>query len=361
MGEKVTPPPTASGGGSSNGNTGGGAIIGENPIRELAPGVWETPVLVGGEAGAQGVSLRAAADTVRRETETVAFQVEEQRSAAKARVIEAETALVQAERALNDAKRALSRREEIAEAARKQLARMGVASYTNLYGADDPDVLAMTGQTMRASVVREYSGTVMVGADKSQARATAGLDEAKAQVKKLSKVRNTAKAGLAETRKGLADTEASLAKLVTEASALSFDDPADPGDSAPALPELPDGALQSTTTGGDPAAGLRPDPALSALLATDLTVTYPIAADWNFVDSWGFERAGGRDPARATTCSRGTAAPWWRWRTASSECPPTASAASPSTCTVARATGTTTPTSRRSPTASTVSRLRRGR
>lgn len=293
VGETVTPPPAQGGGG---GNTGGGAVIGENPIAELAPGLWETPVLVGGEAGVQGVSLRETATKVRKEAESVAFSVEEQRSSAKARVIEAETALVQAERALNNSRKDLTKREATAELARKQLARMSVASYTNLYGENDPDILALTGQTMRASVVREYSGTVMVGADKNQANASDGLKGAQSKVKKLTTTRDSAKAALAETRKGLADTETSLAKVVSEASSLSFDDPEVPDDTTPELPEvaeLPDGALENTTTGGAPV-GQGPDPALGALLANDLTVTFPIAGNWNFIDSWGFERAGGK-------------------------------------------------------------------
>ena len=296
VGEDITPPAATTGsGGSNGGNTGGGAVIGDNPISELAPGIWETPVLVGGEAGVQGVSLRETATKVRKEAESVAFSVEEQRSAAKARVIEDETALVQAERALNNARKDLTKREATAELARKQLARMSVASYTNLYGENDPDILALTGQTMRASVVREYSGTVMVGADENQSKAKGGLDDAQQVVKELTTTRDSAKAALAESRKGLADTEASLAKVVTEASALSFDDPEDPNDTGPALPELaelPEGALENTTTGGDPV-GLAPDAALGALLANDLTVTFPIAGDWNFIDSWGFERGGG--------------------------------------------------------------------
>lgn len=294
VGEVVTPPPAPSGdpGDAGGSNTGGGAVVGSSPIRELAPGIWETPVLVGGEAGVQGVSLRETATKVRKEAESVAFSVEEQRSAAKARVIEAETALVQAERAVNNARKDLDSREATSELARKQLSRMSVASYTNLYGENDPDVLALTGQTMRSSVVREYSGTVMVGADENQVSASKGLESAQASVKKLTTAREGAKAALAESRKGLADTEASLAKVVSEASSLTFDDPDVPDETTPALPELPEGALATTTAGGSPEAQ-QPDAALAALLANDLTVTYPIAGDWNFIDSWGFERAGG--------------------------------------------------------------------
>lgn len=298
VGEPVTPPGNSES--SGGGNTGGGAVIGENPIRELAPGVWETPVLIGGQAGVQGVSLRETVTKVRKEAESAAFTVDEQRSASKAGVIGAETAMVQSERALNEARVELERRESAAEKARKQLARMSVASYTNLYGENDPDILALTGQTMRASAVREYSGTVLVGADENQASASDGLDGAKAAVMKNTANRDSAKAALAESRKALAETEASLAKVVSEASALNLDQaPAAAPEEAPAeqpaaLPDLPEGALASTTTGGDPTAGAGPDAALNALVSNDLTVTYPIAGDWNFVDSWGFERAGGK-------------------------------------------------------------------
>lgn len=260
------------------GNTGGGNIHGTNPIAQLSPGVWEQPLLIGGTSGAKGVSLASAAADVRSEAERNLDAARIAEVDAGDRIAPAELELADANRALLVARTEVAHRQAVSDAATTLSNRVSVQSYVSRFTMDDPEMLLVLGDADRSLALRSLGDVVAGAAATALSEAAVHLEEA-IERERVAQVRfDTAATALVKARTDLGSARSirSLAQASAFALVLNNAVVNDAGG-------VPNVVLDGSA-----------DLPLTNLITMGGPVTFPIAGTWDFIDSWGYPRSGGR-------------------------------------------------------------------
>lgn len=260
------------------GNTGGGNIHGTNPIAELAPGVWEQPLMIGGTNATPGVSLVSAAADVRSEAERNLDAARIAEVDAAERIAPAELELADANRALLVARTEVAHRKAVADAANTLSDRVSVQSYVSRFTMDDPQMLLVLGDADRSLALKSLGDVVAGAAATALADAGVHMQEALERERVAQQRFDAAAEALLKARTDLGSARSVRSLAQASAFALVLDNAVvnDAGG-------VPNVALDGSA-----------DLPLTNLITMAGPVTFPIAGTWDFIDSWGYPRSGGR-------------------------------------------------------------------
>lgn len=245
------------------GYTGGGTVVGSNPVYGTNLDGFTNPVVVRSASsteGPQGSVERARATLAQRAAERDRAQGELDESLAALRAMDGELALAAAR---------LQRATEAREAARLVVRQLSVGFYVRVdnFRQGQSDALianeSLAGMAQRAQAETLLDGAIDTfkaalaehrAADAALAELTARRPQALGRMERATQVRDGASRALTEAEEQLRAAELWL----TRAEALVADE------------EL-----------------------LAPLLGRS-DLTFPVAGPWEFIDSWGYPRSGGR-------------------------------------------------------------------
>lgn len=304
---------------SASGNTGGGNVSGDNPLVKVADGKFVSlSVSPTGKTGKTGEStLLSAVETVGVSTQTVAAASKEASVNTQFKLAAAETKMEAAQKKTKTERLGLDDAESEIKKADSLLTKTAAAGYANAFGPNDPKVIPLS-DGLQGSPAREYAASAMNVATTGQDTAAAKMVEARKQVVVAETSEKTAKAEVDFAAASVKRADAEAKKLAAQSAALTIT--TGPATSAantvaPAvestLTDLPDevsveAAVEDVTPAASPEAEAEAeaatstlqtkvgDPALNALIAQSGQVTFPIAGKYDFIDSWGYARSGGR-------------------------------------------------------------------
>jgi murein DD-endopeptidase MepM/ murein hydrolase activator NlpD len=252
-------------------------------VRQLAPGVWEIPIMIDGADSVEGATLTEATRNVREEASAALDKAKADQVALNARLPQAVAAYESAVKARETAESDLKELRALFEGSRGLVARIGVVSYVNHMSATDPEVLLLEGQTEQSMVRKAFSSSAAQAALDGHAENIEALDKATEASKKARSKVTEAKSEVDEIKSEIEKAKGIQAQAEQMLLAMFFESQAQATQTPVASPVNPGVAL----TGG-------PDLAVSNLLRMAGPTTFPIAGDWDFIDSWGFPRSGGR-------------------------------------------------------------------
>lgn len=277
-------------------NTGGGNVSGINELTTLddgtqsativpatgngtRPGLFESVEKVGGESAATSQSMEATLSAVKRQA------------------TEAKTALALAERTAEKTRSGLADAEEEEVSARRMLGRTAAASYVNGHEPAMPELLDAAGALLDASVDTEYSAAALGVAEQaldtsetSLAAAQQAVIETEADLQDAEAAADLADEIVAEVTAARDQSAATSDALLIASPGSPAPEPSDPSDT-PVSANTPSGSPEAPSTVVDVQVN---DPGLNALVAAGNPVTFPVAGAFDFIDSWGYARSGGR-------------------------------------------------------------------
>jgi len=245
------------------GYTGGGPVISSNPVTEIAPGAWQRPVVVvGAQARQAAAEAVAAAEAQAREYERAAEQAERIVTQDRESLSRLDLSIV----AARDAERAADEeREDVLTEVEHQAADLYIGSPdtstalpTAIGGNEELDWQAR--QVSSNAVIDWIVDRLNAARKRHHERRESSEERVAARPALTDRLARSAEVAETATR------AATAARTELEVLRGRADDP-------------------SVTAGG--LVALRP-------LTAGSTVTFPIAGAWNFIDSWGFPRSGGR-------------------------------------------------------------------
>jgi len=244
------------------GNTGGGTVLGSNPIRALGPDRYERPVVLLGAAAAQTLAVELdRAGQAHAEAAVLAATAAENLALATGELERLDEALTEAEVERDDAHAALEQADD-------RVTSLAIGLYI---GGAQPADLGSEVVTPGASIRRAASDV----------RTRTAIDR---RIEVFS-----------DARARLADAEARRRTLRAERPAASLRLAA-AGSAAQATADLVlDRAaeLDEARHRHDLVAAAIDDPAVERVPG-DSPLTFPVAGEWEFIDSWGYPRSGGR-------------------------------------------------------------------
>lgn len=248
----------------------------------LSPGVYEIPILIGGPDSVKTVSLQSAAGQVRLDAQAAVtrYKTEEEQTSALLPAATAAWKAADAARSKAEADLRVARKEY--EVTRGLVAQIGRYGFVAHMSDRDPEVQVISGRLEQAMLTTTYTATATDAAlSKNTAKAKA-LKAARARSTAAREAASQKRQALDTLRKRLAEATSQRQRSEQIVAALSLDALQTPAvATTPAVPgttELPKG----------------PDIALSNLVNSGGATTFPIAGEWDFIDSWGYPRSGGR-------------------------------------------------------------------
>lgn len=301
---------------ASYGNTGGGSVSGNNPLIEI-PGKLGEPATVVATSietvGPDGApTLASAVSTVGQATKAVSINAEEARANTRQHLVDTQVDLGKAQATDKETRKALKLAEDEEQIARKGIVSSAKSTFVASYSDDDPDMMVLSGDALKASSAREYSASVLNKAEARRDDAVGLVATAKEVVKLDAAEVKAAEADVKLAKEAVKRTDDAADRLGAQADALTFvavetelaDTPATVSSETPVAPVTTEGgeidqpAIPGTEASTEAQSGVLSgsvaDPALGALLAQPGKVTFPIAGQYDFIDSWGFSRSGGR-------------------------------------------------------------------
>lgn len=261
-GTAETTPPAPEPAGDLPGYTGGGQVIGDNPVREIRTDRFERPVLLHPDDAAEDTTAQAA-EAARR-----AVEAADAATAATAAREGARSALDQLGTNVMIARQRLDK-DIVAEANQRRIVgQLAVAFYVK--GVQVPDLASeltepglsterVSDQVTTQSALEHHTG-LLHRSERTREASAAYLDGLLAAFP-------STRAHLAEAEEALTRAEAAVVKTRGDAAALAT-------------------RAERAKAGVDQAA-------VDAVGSTG-PVTFPVAGPWDYIDSWGYPRSGGR-------------------------------------------------------------------
>ena len=262
--------------GAYSGNTGGGNIGSTNPIRQLLPGVFEIPVMIDGPDSVGGATLAEATRDIRKEAEDAIAKAKLDQTTLNTLLPKLKAAYSEAMTARTAAEKSLESHKARFESTRGLVARIGLISYVNSMSTSDPELLIMVGESRKSLTIQSYSATAADAALSSHAANREGLNDALEASKAARQATTEAKNRVTVAEEELQKSKDIQARAEQILLAMLFNT------------DVP-----AATTGTAALLG-GPDLAVANLLRMAGPTTFPIAGQWDFIDSWGFPRSGGR-------------------------------------------------------------------
>lgn len=242
--------------------------------------------MIDGADSVEGATLTEATKNVRAEATVALDKAKVDQVTLNAELPPAIAAYENASTLRDTAEADLKKLRALFEGSRGLVARIGVVSYVNHMSDTDPEVLLLEGKTEQSMVQRAYATSAAKAALEGHTANVEALDDAAAASKAARAKVTAAKAEVDRIRAEIDKAKAIQAQADQILLAMFFEAQAQPAQPQQAnVPTPVDTGV--TLTGG-------PDLAVSNLLRMAGPTTFPIAGDWDFIDSWGFPRSGGR-------------------------------------------------------------------